>query len=111
MCSLIIMERKIYTEAERNELDKELKIDEYKGNLKSYQIRAIRKWRKKESENNPARMRDWSKKYYDNNREKIKIRHGTHLAKKRMQEGKKVSQKTIDKYGLHDFAQEILNNS
>jgi len=77
-------------------LDKTLKLDEYKGKLESYTIRAIRNYRAKET----VKVNEWSLNYYKRNKEDINKRHGRHLAIKRIKDGKNVQQKTLDKYEI-----------
>ncbi len=82
----------------------DLKLDDYKGKLPLYTIKALRNYRKKNNE----KIKKWSNEYYERNKDKVKMRQGRQTAIKRIMEGKKVSKKTREKYEIPD---DIVYNS
>jgi hypothetical protein len=76
--------------------DKELNVENYNGKLPTYTIKALRRYRIREKEN----INKSAKLYYENNKEKVRHRQGKQTTLKRIMEGKNVSQKTKEKYGI-----------
>ncbi len=81
-------------------LDTKLGVDNYIGKQSRPQIRAIRNYREKNSD----KLREWSKNYYERNRDTVNYNHGRSSAIKRLLAGHKVSQKTIEKYNIDESA-------